>query len=124
MIFFDKCHNTGWDDSTDIDFTSVNSVLNELYKERCFRKNVQAYSALASAISHELEEDGIPAAFQVGFRQEMWSEAEEREGNLTSTKPWRSEQLHSRRRRSAWAPISDECLHMMNEDEISVSHPP
>ena len=40
------------DEISDIDFLSVNQVLNELYRERCFRKNVSIYSALADSSSN------------------------------------------------------------------------
>lgn len=38
----------------DVDFKSVNKVLNELYRERCFRKNVSAYASLAESLSQEV----------------------------------------------------------------------
>lgn len=40
------------DEISDIDFLSVNQVLNELYRERCFRKNVSVYKALADSQSN------------------------------------------------------------------------
>ena len=43
------------DEGSDVDFSSVNQVLNELYRERCFRRNVDVYSALADSLSTSLK---------------------------------------------------------------------
>ena len=51
------------DEGSDVDFSSVNQVLNELYRERCFRRNVDVYSALADSLSTSLKNPSQEDAF-------------------------------------------------------------
>ena len=69
------------DEECDVDFSSVNQVLNELYRERCFRRNVNVYSALADSLSNSLY-DGNQGAQSFPKNEEVFSSSNEVSGQF------------------------------------------
>ena len=51
------------DEKSDVDFITVNQVLNELHHERCFRRNLRVYSAVADSLSNNLYDNSKDSCF-------------------------------------------------------------